>query len=184
MNTDAPRLAHFTIAVVGSGSEEHEPLAGAVGRLLAEMGVNLLTGGGAGVMRAVSRGYVAQPRVAGICIGIIPSRSPEDPSTPKEGYPNEFVELAIFTHLPYSGIRGTEPGSRNHINILSSAGIIALPGGEGTESELTLALRYGKPAIAIADDPDRLRRFPAAIPRAETIDEVRRFVSGVLGKGW
>lgn len=183
MQIDAPRLAPFTIAVVGSGNEEHEPLAGVVGRMLAVMGVNLLTGGGQGVMRAVSRAYVGQHREMGICIGIIPSSSAENPTKPK-GYPNEFVELAIFTHLPYSGIRGTEPGSRNHINILTSTAIIALPGGEGTESELTLALRYGKPAIAIADDPDRLRRFPAAIPRAETIDEVVQFVSRIVEKGW
>jgi uncharacterized protein (TIGR00725 family) len=183
MQIDSPRLAPFTIAVIGSGSEEHEPLAGAVGRLLAGMGVNLLTGGGQGVMRAVSRAYVTQPREIGICIGVIPSRGAEDPA-PKENYPNEFVELALYTHLPYSGSRGTEPGSRNHINVLSSAAVVALPGGEGTESELTLALRYGKPAIAIADDPERLRRFPAAIPRAETIDEVSRFLCRILGKSW
>jgi uncharacterized protein (TIGR00725 family) len=182
MQIEAPRLAPFTIAVIGSGREEHEPLTAAVGRLLAGMGVNLLTGGGEGVMRAVSRAYVEQPREMGISIGIIPSRSADDPAKPKKGYPNEFVELAIYTHLPYSGIRGTEPGSRNHINILSSAAVIALPGDEGTESELALALRYGKPAIAIAEEPDRLRRFPGAIPRAETIDQVSRFVSEVLGK--
>jgi uncharacterized protein (TIGR00725 family) len=183
MQAVAPRLAPFTVAVIGSGSEEHEPMAGAVGRLLAEMGVNLLTGGGQGVMRAVSRAYVEHPRETGICIGVIPSLSAEEPAKPKTGYPNELVELAIYTHLPHSGIQGTEPGSRNHINILSSAAVIALPGGEGTESELALALRYGKPAIAIAEDPERLRRFPAAIPRAKTIGEVSRFVSSTLGMG-
>lgn len=44
-----------------------------------------------------------------------------------------------MTHLPLSGPFGTEDRSRNHISILSSDVVVALPGGDGTSSELQLA---------------------------------------------
>src|SRR5262249_34546586 len=50
------------------------------------------------------------------------------------GYPNEWVELTIFTHLPDRGTDGALASSRNHLNVLSADAIVALPGGEGTES--------------------------------------------------
>lgn len=43
---------------------------------------------------------------------------------------------------------GQDLTSRNHINILSSELIVALPGGPGTLSEVQLAQIYAKPAIA------------------------------------
>jgi uncharacterized protein (TIGR00725 family) len=143
-----------TIGVIGSGIEEHDDLAREVGVLLASLGVNLLTGGGRGVMTSVSRAFTGVPRPRGISIGIIPCRSEAERAMPKDGYPNEFIELPIYTHLPHSGNRGQEDLSRNHIIILSSAAIIALPGSEGTASEMALAVRYGKPMIAFSDASD------------------------------
>ena len=96
--------------------------------------------------------------------------------TPKPGYPNEFVELAIHTHLPYSGTEGTHDLSRNHINVLSCAAIVALPGEAGTASEIELAIRYGKPVIAYSTDPASVEHFPRSVRRAATIDEVKDFL--------
>ena len=70
---------------------------------------------------------------------------------PKDGYPNRWVEIPVLTHLPLSGERGTEPMSRNHINVLSSDVIVALSGDAGTLSEVRLAVRYGRPVIAFVE---------------------------------
>jgi hypothetical protein len=171
-----PPLAKHTVGVMGSGSDEHEPLARDIGTLLARLGVNLLTGAGRGVMRAVSRAYTRAPRERGVCIGIIPCRSERERGIPKEGYPNEFVELAIHTHLPHSAAFGMDDLSRNHINVLSSAAVIALPGATGTASEVSLAIRYGKPVIAYADEPALVPDFPASVPRLHTLDAVECFL--------
>jgi uncharacterized protein (TIGR00725 family) len=173
-------LARHTIGVLGSGRDEHDELAGPLGRLLAGMEVNLLTGGGGGVMRAVSRSFVAHRRGPGICIGILPCAGESDRASSPPGYPNEFVELAVRTHLPLSGGRGTDDLSRNHLNVLSSDALVALPGGEGTASEVSLALRYGRPVVVYAPDPASARLLPEPAPRAGTIEEVRRFLLGHL----
>ena len=169
-------LSNRTVGVMGSGTTEHDELARAVGELLAELGVNLLTGGGRGVMRAVSRAFTQCAGERGICIGIIPCLSEIDRGIPKPDYPNEFVELAIYTHLPYSGLQGTHDLSRNHINVLSCAAIIALPGEHGTASEVSLALRYRKPVIAYSPNPALVQHFPEPIRRVGTIDDVEQFL--------
>jgi uncharacterized protein (TIGR00725 family) len=145
-------LADRTVGVIGSGIHEHDDLARPVGQLLATLGVNLLTGGGQGVMNAVSRAFTQSPRSRGICIGIIPCASITERTKPKAGYPNAYVELAIFTHLPYSGEKGKDDLSRNHINILSCCAVIALPGSAGTATEISLAMDYGKPVIVVSPD--------------------------------
>jgi len=169
-------LAMRTVGVIGSGSFEHEEYARAVGETLADLGVNLLTGGGRGVMTSVSRAFTQRPGKRGICIGIIPCESETDRARPKAGYPNEFVELAIHTHLPYSGSEGMHDLSRNHINVLSCAAIVALPGEAGTVSEIALAIRYGKPVIAYSPNPALVEHFPRSVRRAATIDEVKDFL--------
>jgi uncharacterized protein (TIGR00725 family) len=161
-----PTLARHTVGVMGSGVDEHDELARPVGELLAELGVNLLTGGGHGVMTAVSRAFVRSPRASGISIGVIPCASLSNRARQKPGYPNPFVELPIFTHLPLSGDEGTADLSRNHINVLTSDAIVALPGGDGTASEVTLARRYGKPVMMF--------------DRAAEIDNVRTFLLSSL----
>ena len=169
-------LAKKTVGVIGSGTDEHDEHARPVGEALAELGVNLLTGGGLGVMRAVSRAFIRSSHARGICIGIIPCASRSDRATPKPGYPNEFVELAIYTHLPYSGSQGTDDLSRNHINVLSCAAIVALSGEAGTASELSLAVRYGKPVVAYSPSPGFVRQIPASVSRVDSIDGIKAFV--------
>jgi uncharacterized protein (TIGR00725 family) len=160
---------------MGSSTSEHEVRANAVGDLLATLGVNLLTGGGPGVMKAVSRAFTRHRRDHGICIGIIPCASEADRANPKPGYPNEFVELAIYTHLPLSGEQGTHDLSRNHINVLSCAAVIVFPGGSGTASEITLAARYRKPVIVYAPQDEPEISSPA-VQRVDRIDDVAHFL--------
>ena len=134
----------FVVGVMGSGSDPHESLTVELGQWLGSIGVHLLTGGGDGVMHSVSKAFYEVPDRQGLVLGILPSGQ-EEISLP--GYPNPWVEIAIQTHLPYSGRRGVTWESRNHINILSSDVVIFLPGGAGTRSELALAILYNKPAI-------------------------------------
>jgi uncharacterized protein (TIGR00725 family) len=174
----SPVLAEKTVGVIGSGTSEHLSIGESIGELLATLGVNLLTGGGGGVMTSVSRAFVRARRERGISIGIIPCLSGTERTRPKHGYPNPFVELSIYTHLPLSGARGTEDLSRNHINVLSSAAIIALPGEAGTASEVALAVRYAKPVIVFAPDTAMVEHFLSSVLRARTLGEVRAFVQG------
>jgi uncharacterized protein (TIGR00725 family) len=162
------------VGVLGSGETAHAGKAEAVGSWLATQRVHLLTGGGGGVMTVVSRAFQAVPNRAGLVVGIIPSG--EDPAVPKPGYPNPYVELAIITHLPLSGASGTGALSRNHINVLSSAVLIALPGGAGTASEAALALRYRRPIAAYLDDRSDIPELPASVPVLATLTEVEEFV--------
>jgi uncharacterized protein (TIGR00725 family) len=173
-------IANQTVTVIGSGTDEHDSLGREVGQLLARLGVNLLTGGGRGVMTSVSRAFVQAPRNRGICIGIIPCFSEGERSRPKDGYPNRYVELAIYTHLPHSGPRGKDDLSRNHINILSSAAVIALPGELGTASEVSLAVDYNKPVIVYSPEKSLVEHFVSSVARATTLREVEDFLERIL----
>ena len=173
-------LRRPVVGVMGSSTRAFEDLAVPLGRWLASAGVNLLTGGGAGTMEAVSRAFAdVRPR-EGLVIGVLPADLPDGIAVPRAGYPNRFVEIAIFTHLPLSGIAGTDARSRNHINILSSDVVVVLPGNEGTESEMTLAVRYGKPAVAFFGDHAVDWQPPEGVPVARTMAEVEGFVRGAL----
>lgn len=134
------RLA--TVAVIGSGSDRHEELALPLGRMLAGFNVDLVCGGGAGVMEAVAEGFVAVTPRAGRSIGILPAGPPP-------GYPNRFIEIAVATHLSARGEAGTSMESRNHVVVLSADVVVALPGGAGTASERELAGRYGRPLLEV-----------------------------------
>jgi uncharacterized protein (TIGR00725 family) len=139
------------VAVIGSGDPDHgnPDLSSAIGRLIAEMGFHLLTGGGHGVMADACRGFTSVPDRAGLTLGIIPRSITGDEA--KEGYPNPWVELPIRTHL--AGRLGPDgEDSRNPINVLTAWKIIALPGSDGTRAEIRLALRYGRPVLAVTDN--------------------------------
>lgn len=165
------------VAVLGSGTREHDHLARPLGQWLARQGVHLLTGGGAGVMRAVSHAFHAvQPR-RGLVLGVIPGHVDAGRYERRPGYPNEFVEVAVFTHLPLSGPDGMRLASRNHINVLSADVCIALPGDAGTTCEVHLAVRYRRPVIVFTDDPASPPALPAGVRVARSLDEVAAFVT-------
>jgi uncharacterized protein (TIGR00725 family) len=175
----SPVVASQTVGVLGSGREPHLTLAEPLGRLLAGLGVNLLTGGGGGTMEAVARAYVAMRPAKGTSIGILPA-SPEDVRRPPAGYPNAYVQLAIATHLPDRGNKGHLPTSRNHLSVLTSDVLIALPGSSGTESEVLLAVEYGRPLAIYSPDESLVERFSAAVQRLGTLSQVEHFLRSAL----
>lgn len=168
------------VAVIGSGSEAHEDRAAPLGRWLAGQGVHLLTGGGSGVMAAVSRAFASVEGRRGLVLGVLPSVE-GDPTTPKPGYPNPWVEVPIRTHLPLSGTRGTDPMSRNHVIVLTADVVVALPGGPGTASEAALAVRYGTPIVAFVADRAEIPGLPAEVATYGGFGELTRYITSRLG---
>jgi predicted Rossmann-fold nucleotide-binding protein len=148
------------VGVMASGDEslakKHEGLAKQVGSAIAELGFHLLTGGGDGLMAAVGQAFLKKKRKlltakrrAGNLISIL--RAEELPQLNEDGKrswkanaDNGLGEIVIRTHLPFSGNKGSDPLSRNHINALTADLVVILPGGLGTLSELQLACEYGK----------------------------------------
>lgn len=169
------------VGVMGSGTQAHAQRATRLGACLAREGVHLLTGGGGGVMAAVSEGFCSvQPR-RGLCIAVLPAAS-VDRASPPQGYPNAFVELAIRTHLHLRGEHGGEALSRNHINVLSSDAIVLLGGGAGTLSEAELAVRYRRPVVAHLDGRDDLPGLPADIPIARELAALTEWLRAALAE--
>ncbi len=108
-----------------------------LGNWLATLGVHLLTGGGGGVMAEACKGFSRVGSRHGLVLGIIPSKTDQTALTdctaqyePKAGYPNDWVEVPIYTQL--KGTEPKSPKSRNIINALTCDLIIAFPGGDGT----------------------------------------------------
>jgi hypothetical protein len=133
----------------------------------------------------VSRAFYETSPRRGIVIGVVPAsvqglQALEDRTpTPvaydlPSGYPNKWVELVIYTHLPDTGLEGTLRSSRNHINVLTADAIVALPGREGTWSEMWLATQYGVPTVLYGDHS---KQAPQGLPHAKTLDEVRWFLA-------
>jgi uncharacterized protein (TIGR00725 family) len=160
------------IGVMGSRQEAAGALEQArlLGEAIALRGYVLLTGGGLGIMRAASEGA---HRAGGLVIGILPN----DRKRPMAGYPNEFVDIPIYTGM-YEG--------RNVINAKTPHLLIALAGGAGTLSEIALALRAGTPVIGL-DCPkvslpgvDPLIRVESV---EEALQEMDRMVDGLKIKG-
>jgi len=127
-----------------------------LGRLLAEAGWVVLTGGRpAGVMDAASAGAKSVP--GSLTLGILP--------TGPDGPVSEHVDLAVFTGVNEA---------RNLVNVLSSDVVIAC-GVEsaGTASEVALALKAGRPTILLAAEPEAAAFFrtiagPATLHEAAT----------------
>jgi len=181
---DDPRLPTASLPIVGvmgSGTEPHAERSEPLGRWLAKLAVHLLTGGGGGVMEAVSAAFYQDPYRRGVIIGILPGSGEDDPHEGRETYPNPWVEVPIRTHLPLVGLEGTDPRSRNHINILSSDVIVALPGSSGTATEVALALRYEKPIVAFLGSREDIPHLPEAVPVVSRLPAVQAFVCDVLG---
>ena len=104
-------------------------MAEKVGRLIAQKGATLVTGGLGGVMEAASKG--AQ-EAGGTTVGILPGFSKDDA--------NRYVDIPITTGLSHA---------RNVIIARSADALIAVSGEYGTLSEIAIALKLGKPVIGI-----------------------------------
>ncbi len=120
------------VGVMGGGiaTPEVEQLAEEMGRLIAEAGFVLLTGGrDCGVMAAASKGA---SEAGGLVVGVLPTEEPDGVAP--------HVDVAIATGMG---------DARNVINVLSSRVVIALPGEAGTISEVAHALKLGRPVITV-----------------------------------
>ncbi len=119
------------ISVIGAGtcSDDIYKNAEDVGRLIAQKGAVLVTGGLGGVMEAASKGA---KEAGGITVGILPGFSKDEA--------NRFVEIPIATGLSHA---------RNIIVVRSADAVIAVSGEYGTLSEIAVALKLGKPVIGI-----------------------------------
>lgn len=163
------------VGVMGSSEHRYPKRAWALGTWLATEHVHLLNGGGTGVMAAVSEAFAGVSGRRGVVIGILPAQAAVAAER-RASYPNPWVDVPIRTHLPLLGEQGTEPLSRNHINILTSDVIVALPGGPGTLSEVQLAIRYGRPLIAWLERRDEIPGLPDDVLVEADFEKVKAFV--------
>ena len=114
--------------MIGSGAE-HEGRAEEVGRLLAERGCTVVTGGLGEVMAAAARGAKA---AGGTTIGILPGTSRAEA--------NEWVDHAVATGLGHM---------RNFAVAASGDAVIAVGGAWGTLSEIAFAKILGRPVVIL-----------------------------------
>lgn len=169
-----PRTRKPIVGVMGSSVEPHDALCAEAAGEIANVDAWLLTGGGGGVMAAIARHYkLVKPD--GLVIGVLPCAAPGN-SLPPPGYPNQWVDICIQTHLHLSGANGGEPLSRNHINVLSATAIIALPGGPGTVSEVCLAHKYNKPVIVFHKGCHPLAGVPDNVPQITAVSALTAFL--------
>jgi len=119
------------ISVIGAGTCNNETysIAEEIGKLIAQKGAILVTGGLGGVMEAASKGAI---EAGGTTVGILPGFSKEDA--------NKYVSIPITTGLSHA---------RNIIIARSADAVIAVSGEYGTLSEIAVALKLGKPVIGI-----------------------------------
>jgi uncharacterized protein (TIGR00725 family) len=116
------------VAVIGSGAE-HEARAEEVGRMLAERGCSVVTGGGGEVMAAAARGAKA---AGGTTIGILPGETRRDA--------NEWIDHVVVTGIGHA---------RNLAVVASGDAVIAVGGSWGTLAEIGFASRLGRPTIVL-----------------------------------
>lgn len=119
------------VAIIGGGecTAAEAATAEEIGRLLAEAGAVVLTGGRGGVMAAASRGAA---HAGGLVVGILPG---DDASQA-----NPWVALPIVTGLGEA---------RNAILMRSAQAVIAVGGEYGTLSEIAFALKFGRPVVGL-----------------------------------
>ena len=136
--------------MIGSGSE-HEARAEEVGRLLAERGCTIVTGGLGEVMAAAARGAKA---VGGTTIGILPGTSHADA--------NEWIDHAIVTDLGHA---------RNAVVAATGDAVIAVGGSHGTLTEIGFARIYGRPVV-ILEPGLQVEGVPRAATPLEAVEYV------------
>ncbi|MBM3676487.1 MAG: TIGR00725 family protein [Actinobacteria bacterium] len=120
------------VSVVGSGAA-FEAAAEEVGRLLAEAGCTVVTGGLDEVMAAAHRGAKA---AGGTTIAVLPGERREDA--------NPWADHVVVTGIGHA---------RNLAVAASGDAVIAVGGSYGTLAEMAFALRLGRPVVALEGAP-------------------------------
>jgi uncharacterized protein (TIGR00725 family) len=136
------------VAVIGSGVE-WESAAEEVGRLLAERGCTVVTGGLGEVMAAAQRGAKAG---GGVTLAILPGES-RDAANP-------WADHVVVTGIGHA---------RNLAVAASGDAVIAVGGSYGTIAEMALALRLGRRVVALEGAPVIDGVVPAGSP-AEAVE--------------
>ena len=116
------------VAVVGSGAE-HEHAAEEIGRLLAERGCVVVTGGLGEVMAAAHRGAKA---AGGTTIAVLPGERREDA--------NPWADHVVATGIGHA---------RNLAVAASGDAVIAVGGSWGTLAEIAFARRLGRTVVIL-----------------------------------
>ena len=136
------------VAVIGSGAE-HEGRAEEVGRLLAERGCTVVTGGLDEVMAAAARGAKA---AGGTTIGILPGEG--------RAGANEWLDHVVVTGIGHA---------RNLAVVASGDAVIAVGGSWGTLAEIGFAMRLGRPVV-ILDPGLEVKGVPRAATPAAAVE--------------
>jgi len=119
------------VSVVGSGEASGElyEMAQEVGRLVVEGGGAVVCGGLSGVMEAAARGAT---EAGGAAIGILPDE-------------NRRIQNGYLTYSVATGV-----GQARNLTVVCSGDVVIAVGGEyGTLSEIGLALKVGRPVVAL-----------------------------------
>lgn len=136
-----------------SEGHPHYELARAMGRLLAETGFTVMTGGGPGIMEAANRGA---REGNGVSIGC-------NIRLPEEQKPNSYLDRWItFRHFFV----------RKVMLVKYSYAFVILPGGFGTLDELFETLTLSQTG--------KLKQFPIILMGTEYWGQLRELISGKL----
>ena len=138
------------ISVIGSGPN-WEDAAEEIGRLLAERGCTVVTGGLGEVMAAAHRGAKA---AGGTTIAILPGERREDA--------NPWADHVVVTGIGHA---------RNLAVAASGDAVIAVGGAWGTLAEIGLARALGRVVVALDGAPEVEGIETAATP-ADVVDLV------------
>lgn len=134
----------------GDADEKERSIAEEVGRLLAEAGAIVVTGGCGGVMEAASKGA----REAGaMTLGILPGAD--------RGQANDWVAVAVPTGMGEA---------RNALVVRAADAVVAVGGAWGTLSEIALARKTGTPVVGIESwDLEGVERLETAAEAVATV---------------
>lgn len=132
LNELGPAVTVFGSSRLPPGDPYYEA-AVATGRLLADMGVSVITGGGPGIMEGANKGnFNSGSRSVGLNIAL-----------PHEQTPNPFQNVSLTFHYFFT---------RKLMFVKYACGFIIFPGGFGTLDELFEALTLVQ--------TERIRHFP------------------------
>lgn len=123
------------ISVIGAGSPtpDARDQARQAGRLLAQRGFGVVTGGLGGVMEAACQGAF---EAGGLTVGILPGS--------RRDQANPYCQVVIPSGMGQA---------RNVMVVMAGEGALAVSGGAGTLSEIGHALKMGKPIVGLGTWP-------------------------------